>query len=216
MNNLRSFERSELERKFNCAPADCRHYISASCLLCFLYRKPLKIFIFTLSLKHHSEDFFTIIFTSSIKFAWESFQFFLGVSGHHKRNWRQFTDAKFWGVNGMFYGRCKNGEYVNNFIIIFVLLLWKCVINVWQDFFRSESFHELLCAIVFFSNGFEINLLYSQLSLNKHLFRRTTLWCWPLSLSSHLTVTMLSIRRKPLKDGQPTLLKPSTDNWEVL
>ena len=44
-----------------------------------------------------------------------------------------------------------------------------------QDFFRSESFHELLCAIVFFSNGFEIHLLYSQLSLNKHLFRRTTL-----------------------------------------
>ena len=31
------------------------------------------------------------------------------------------------------------------------------------------SFHELLFAIVFFSNGFEINLLYSQLSLNKHL-----------------------------------------------
>ena len=28
---------------------------------------------------------------------------------------------------------------------------------------------------LFFSNGFEINLLYSQLSLNKHLFRRTTL-----------------------------------------
>ena len=33
-----------------------------------------------------------------------------------------------------------------------------------QDFFRSVSVHELLCAIVFFSNGFEINLLYSQLS----------------------------------------------------
>ena len=31
------------------------------------------------------------------------------------------------------------------------------------------SVHELLCAIVFFSNGFEINLQYSQLSLNKHL-----------------------------------------------
>ena len=88
----------------------------------------------------------------------------------------------------------------------------KCAINIWQDFFRSVSVHELLCAFFFFSNGFEINLLYSQLSLNKHLFRRTTLWCWPLSLSSHLTVTMLSIRRKPLKDGQPTLSKPSTDN----
>ena len=124
----------------------------------------------------------------------------------------------FWGVNKMFYLRCKNGEYVNNFFIILVLLLFfsfalqKCAINIWQDFFISVSFHELLCAIVFFSNGFEIHLLYSQLSLNKHLFRRTTLWCWPLSLSSHLTVTMLSIRRKPLKDGQPTLLKPSTDN----
>ena len=125
----------------------------------------------------------------------------------------------FWGgVNKMFYGRCSNSEYVNNFFIILVLLLFfnftlqKCAINIWQDFFRSVSVHELLCAIFFFSNGFEINLLCSQLSLNKHLFRRTTLWCWPLSLSSHLTVTMLSIRRKPLKGGQPTLSKPSTDN----
>ena len=121
-------------------------------------------------------------------------------------------------VNKMFYGRCNNSEYVNNFFIILVLLsffnftLQKCAINIWQDFFRSVSVHELLCAIFFFSNGFEIHLLYSQLSLNKHLFRRTTLWCWPLSLSSHLTITMLSVRRKPLKDGQPTLLKPSTDN----
>ena len=70
----------------------------------------------------------------------------------------------------MFYGRCKNGEYVNNFFIIFVLLLFfnfklqKCAINIWQDFFRSVSVHELLCAIVFFSNGFEIHLLCSQLS----------------------------------------------------
>ena len=124
----------------------------------------------------------------------------------------------FLGVSRMFYGRCKNGEYVNKFVIIFVLLLFfnftlqKCAINIWQDFVRSVSVHELLCAIVFFSNGFEINLPYCQLSLNKHLFRRTTLWCWPLSLPSHLTVTMLFIRRKPLKDGQPTLLKPSTDN----
>ena len=94
----------------------------------------------------------------------------------------------------------------------FHFTLQKCAINIWQDFFLSVSVHELLCAIVFFSNGFEINFLYSQLSLNKHLFRRTTLWCWPLSLSSHLTVTMLSIRRKPLKGGQPRLLKPSTDN----
>ena len=87
----------------------------------------------------------------------------------------------------------------------------KYAINIWQDLFRSVSVHELLWAIVFFPNGFEINLLYSQLSLNKHLFRRRILWCWPLSLSSHLTVPMLSVRRKPLKDGQPTLLKPSTD-----
>ena len=74
-----------------------------------------------------------------------------------------------------------HSEYFNNFFIIFVLLLFfdftlqKCAINIWQDFFRSVSVHELLFAIVFFSNGFEINLLYSQLSLNKHLFRRTTL-----------------------------------------
>ena len=69
----------------------------------------------------------------------------------------------------------------------------KCAINIWQDFFRSVSVHELLCAFVSFCNGFERNLLYSQLSQHKHLFRRTTLWCWPLSLSSHLTVTVLSI-----------------------
>ena len=96
-------------------------------------------------------------------------------------------------------------------IIIIIFTLQNCAINIWQDFFRSVSVHELLCAIVFFSNGFEIHLLYSRLSLNKHLFRRRILWCWPLSLSSHLTVPMLSVRRKPLKDGQPTLLKPSTD-----
>ena len=73
----------------------------------------------------------------------------------------------FWGVNKMFYGRCKNGEYVNNFILIFLLLLFfnftlqKCAINIWQDFFRSESFQELLCAIFFFSNGFDTHLLYT-------------------------------------------------------
>ena len=50
----------------------------------------------------------------------------------------------------------------------FNFTLQKCAINIWQDFFRSVSVHELLCGIVFFSNGFEINLLYSQLSLNKH------------------------------------------------
>ena len=78
----------------------------------------------------------------------------------------------------MFYGRCKNGEYVTTsllylFYYYFLILLFKNVrsCNIWQDFFRSESFHELLCAVVFFSNGFEINLLCSQLSLNKHLFK---------------------------------------------
>ena len=34
------------QQKFNCAPAVCRHYISASCL-CFMYRESLKILIFT-------------------------------------------------------------------------------------------------------------------------------------------------------------------------
>ena len=79
----------------------------------------------------------------------------------------------FWVVNKMFYGRCKNGEYVTTsllylFYYYFLILLFKNVRScyIWQDFFRSESFHELLCAIVFFSNGFEINLLCSQLSLN--------------------------------------------------
>ena len=89
-----NYSNYDISNKFNCAPADCRHYISASCLLCFIYRKPLKIFIFTLYLKHHSEDLFSIIFTSSIKFAWELFSIFpVSISSHHKRNWRQFTGA---------------------------------------------------------------------------------------------------------------------------
>ena len=105
-------------------PADCHHFISKSCL-CFMYRKRLKIFIFTLSLKHHSEDLFTIIFRSSIihrglppKF-WMRivFDFFLGISSHHKRDWRQFAYTKFLGVNKVFYGQCENGEYVNNFYL---------------------------------------------------------------------------------------------------
>ena len=81
----------------------------------------------------------------------------------------------FWGVSKVFYGRCKNGEYVNNFVnyicFNFFLIYYtsKCAIIIWQDFFRSVSVHELLCAIVFLFNEFEINLLYSQLSLNKHL-----------------------------------------------
>ena len=70
----------------------------------------------------------------------------------------------------MFYGRCKNGEYVNNFILIFLLLLLfnftlqKCAINIWQDFFPSESFHELLCAI-FFSPMDLTHICYIQSTL---------------------------------------------------
>ena len=66
----------------------------------YLRTAALKIFIFTLSLKHYSEDLFTIIFTSSIKFAWELFSIFpwsKQSSFLYKRNWRQFTDAKFLG-----------------------------------------------------------------------------------------------------------------------
>ena len=43
----------------------------------------------------------------------------------------------------------------------FNFTLQKCAINIWQDFFRSESFQELLCAIFFFSNGFDTHLLYT-------------------------------------------------------
>ena len=50
------------DKKFNCAPADCHHVL-------LHVQKALNIFIFTLSLKHHSDDLFTTIFTSSIKFA---------------------------------------------------------------------------------------------------------------------------------------------------
>ena len=56
-------------------------------LSCFMYRKQLKIFNFTLSLKHHSEDLFTIIFTSSIKFAWELFSIFPSVS--KRQSWEK-------------------------------------------------------------------------------------------------------------------------------
>ena len=42
--------------KCNCAPANCRHSISASCL-CFMYRKPLKIVIFTFPAKKPFEGF---------------------------------------------------------------------------------------------------------------------------------------------------------------
>ena len=31
-----------------------------------------------------------------------------------------------------------------------------------------------------------------------------------------IIIIIIIIRRTPLKDGQKTLLKPSTDNWEVL
>ena len=71
----------------------------------------------------------------------------------------------------MFYGRCKNGEYVNNLILIFVLLLFfnftlqKCAINIRQDFFRSESFQELLCAIFFFSPMDLTHICYIQSTL---------------------------------------------------
>ena len=128
--------------KFNCAPANCRHFISASCL-CSLYRNPLQFFIFTLSLKHHSEDLFTIIFRSSIihrglppKFCIRIvFDFFLGISSHHKRDWRQFAYAKFLGVNKVFYGQCENGEYVNNFYL-YIYFLISQIKNVRSTFLK--------------------------------------------------------------------------------
>ena len=75
----------------------------------------------------------------------------------------------------------KNHFHINSFALSLALKV---------RFFWTRKW-PIALRYLFFSNGFEINLLYSQLFLNKHLFRRTTLWCWPLSLSSHLTVTML-------------------------
>ena len=40
--------------------------------------------------------------------------------------------------------------------------------------------------------------------------------CWFLPFFSHFTANILLLRRKPLKDGQRTLLKQLTDNWKVL
>ena len=154
--------------KFNCAPANCRHFISASCL-CFMYRNPLHFFIFILSLKQHSEDLFTIIFRSSIihrglppKF-WMRivFDFFLGISSHHKRDWRQFAYTKFLGVNKVFYGQCENGEYVNNFYT-YIIFLISHIKNVGSTFlkisFVQSPFKNCLALLFFFSSGFEINL----------------------------------------------------------
>ena len=123
--------------KFNCAPANCRHFISASCF-CFMYRNPLQFFIFILS-----EDLFTIIFRSSIihrglppKFCMRVvFDFFPGISSHHKRDWRQFAYAKFLGVNKVFYGQCENGEYVNNFYL-YIYFLISQIKNVRSTFLK--------------------------------------------------------------------------------
>ena len=74
-----------------------------------------------------------------------------------------------------FLGRCKNGEYVNNFVIIFVLIFFLIYYTSKmrdQHLARFLSFSVrswIALRYLFFSNGFEINLLYSQLSLNKHL-----------------------------------------------
>ena len=129
------------------------------------------------------------------------FQFFLWVSGHHKRNWSQFTYARFLGVNKVFYGRCKNCEYVNNFVVydyFFNLTLQKCAINISKNLLRTEPFHELPCCIFFLLHGFEINLYLRNSFCTNTSLNRTTPWCWTLSLSSHLTLTMLCLWRKPL------------------
>ena len=156
----------DITDKINCA--NCRHFISASCF-CFMYRNPLQFFIFTLSLKHHSEDLFTIIFRSSIihrglppQFCMRIvFDFFLGISSHHKRDWRQFAYAKFLGVNKVFYGQCENGEYVNNFYL-YIYFLISQIKNVRSTFlkisFVQSPFKNCLALLFFFSSGFEINL----------------------------------------------------------
>ena len=80
----------------------------------------------------------------------------------------------------------------------FNLTLQKCAINISQNFLRRESFHELPCTTFFLLHGFEINLyLRKSCDTCKHLFKSdNSLWCWPLSLPSRLTLTMLSIRQK--------------------
>ena len=161
-------------------------YFSILSLL-HVYRNPLQFFIFILSLKQHSEDLFTIIFRSSIihrclppKFCMGIvFDFFLGISTHHKRDRRQFAYAKFWGVNKVFYGQCKNGEYVNNFYT-YIIFLISHIKNVGSTFlkisFVQSPFKNCLALFFFLFwiwNKFvyEKILLYSQLSLTKHLFK---------------------------------------------
>ena len=119
----------------------------------------------------------------------------------------------FWRVTRCFTGDVKMVNMLTTsllylFYYYFLILHFKNA----RSTFGKISFDQcpfMNCFALLFSSLMDLKYICS---LNKHLFRQTTLWCWPLSLSSHLTVTMLSIRRKPLKDGQPTLLKPSTDN----
>ena len=118
-------------------------------------QKALNIFIFTLSLKHHSDDLFTTIFTSSIKFAWELFLIFpVSISSHHKRNWRQFTYARLFGVNKVFYWRGKNCEYVKSFIVLLLFYLFNTSKMCDQHFAKVLTYSRspfMNCLALFFS-----------------------------------------------------------------
>ena len=72
----------------------------------------------------------------------------------------------------------------------FNLKLQKFAISISQNFSRTEYFHELPCSIFFLLHGFEINLYLRKSCYRNTSLNRTTPWCWPLSLSSHLTWTM--------------------------
>ena len=53
----------------------------------------------------------------------------------------------------------------------FNFTLQKCAINIWQDFFRSESFQELLCAI-FFSPMDLTHICYIQQQIRRDVLLR--------------------------------------------
>ena len=109
-------------------------------------------------------------------------------------------NARFWLVETIFAAlwlvrtSCSHYDYSSLFYYhFFNLKLQKFAISISQNFLRTEYFHELPCSIFFLLHGFEINLYLRKSCYRNTSLNRTTPWCWPLSLSSHLTWTMLSM-----------------------
>ena len=109
------------------------------------------------------------------------FQFFLWVSGHHKRNWSQFTYARFLGVNKVFYGRCKNCEYVEQLRRLWLFFQFNPSKMSDKHFAKSLTYRALswIALLYFFLTSWIWNkFVFEKLFLYKHLFK----WDNPLVL----------------------------------